>query len=85
MAELGSFKMYDIDLTFNVTQGHDVMVRLDSPYYGFLLKFTSIMWPNLALLQDLSLQNLSDLEFYLSRSLKGYLMVSLKSPYLGYY
>ena len=38
--------------------------------YGFLLMFNSNIWPNTALLGDISLQNMSDLAFDLSRSLK---------------
>ena len=38
--------------------------------YGFLLMFNSNIWPNMAPLQDIRLQNLSDLEFDLRRSFK---------------
>ncbi len=45
------------------------MMSLDSPYMLSLM-FNSNIWPNSAPLQDIRLQNLSDLEFDLSRSLK---------------
>ncbi len=38
--------------------------------HAFLLMFNSNLWPNSAPLQDNGLQNQSDLEFGLSRSLK---------------
>ncbi len=41
------------------------------PIYAFLLMFNSNLWPNYAPSQDIRLQNVSDLEFHLSRSLKG--------------
>ena len=44
-------------------------VPLDSPY-GFLLMFNSKIGPKYSLLRDIKLQNLGDLEFDLSRSLK---------------
>ena len=40
------------------------------PLYIFLLIFNSNIWPNSAPLQDIRLQNLSDLDFDLPRSLK---------------
>ncbi len=45
------------------------MVPVDLPY-GFLLMVNSNIWPNTGLLRDISLENMSDLEFDLSRSLK---------------
>ncbi len=44
-------------------------VPLDTPY-GFLLMVNGNIWSNTALLRDISLQNMSDLKFDLSRSLK---------------
>ncbi len=38
--------------------------------FAFLLMFNSNIWPNSASLQDIRLQNLSDLQFDLSRLLK---------------
>ncbi len=69
------------DLEFDLSMSY-VMMSLDSPTYAFLLMFISNLWPNSAPsqdsniwpnsspLQDKRLQNLSDLEFDLSRSLK---------------
>ncbi len=36
--------------------------------YGFLLMVNSNIWPDTALLRDISLQNMSDLQLDLSRS-----------------
>ncbi len=69
---------------------------LDSPYmkrerairlsiYGFLLMFNSNILPNKALLRDITVQNMSDLEFDLSKSFKVNLMVQLDSPYIRSY
>ncbi len=51
--------------------------------YGFLIYVMCNIWPNSALLQDIRLQNLSDLDFNLSFQvhLRSYLMVTLNSPY----
>ena len=54
-------------------QGHSrssTKVPLDSPYMGFLLMFNSNIEPNEAPLRDIRLQNLGDLAFDLSGSLK---------------
>ncbi len=40
------------------------------PIYGFLLRSTSNIWPTLAQVRHRSLQNLNDLDFDLSRSLR---------------
>ncbi len=45
------------------------MMSLDFPY-AFLLMFYSNLWPNSAPSQNIRPRNLSDLEFYLLRSLK---------------
>ncbi len=48
-------------------KGHGV---IGLPIYGFLLMFNSNIGPNQAPLRDIRLQNLCDLDFDLSRSLK---------------
>ena len=53
-----------------------VVIRL--PIYGFLVVSDSNMWHNSAPLRDISFQNLSDLDFDISRS---NVMVSLDSIY----
>ena len=59
-------------MTLNLTfQGHSrssLIVRLDSPY--MVSYWCSKIWPKCLLLPDTRLQNQSDLEFDLSRSLK---------------
>ena len=59
-----------MSLTFQGNSRSNVMVSLDCPYMVFLLMFNSNIGPNMAPLRDISLQNMSDLEFNLSRSLK---------------
>ncbi len=50
------------------------MVKCESairlPVYGFLLMVNSNIWPNVAPLQDICVQNMSNLEFDHSRSLQ---------------
>ncbi len=52
------------------------------PIYSFLLMFNSNIGPKQALLRDIRLQNLGDLEFDLSRSNVN---VPLDSPYMVSY
>ncbi len=59
-------------------------VKLDFPYMVFLFMFNSNIWPNLAPLRDIRLQNLSDHYFDLSRSLKVNVMVLLDSSYMWF-
>ncbi len=62
--------MSDIDFDFSSS----LKVKCDGvtalPIHSFLVMVNSNKGPNLALLRDISLQNLGDLKFDLSRSLK---------------
>ncbi len=62
------------------------MVQLDSPYMVSLIMFNGSTWPNSAPLQDtcIRLRNMSDLEFYLSKSLKGRCNGALGLPIQGF-
>ncbi len=55
---------------FKVTQGQTWSCHWTPCIYAFLLMFNSNLWPYSVPLQDIRLQNLSDLEFDLSMSLK---------------
>ncbi len=50
------------------------------PIYGLLLRFTSNICPILALLRDISLPHLNNLEIDLSRSLKSTVIASMDPP-----
>ena len=58
----------DIDLTRSLKVKCDSVIGL--PIYGFLLLFNINIWPNSAPLQDISFQNLSDLDMDLSSLLR---------------
>ena len=58
----------DFDLSRSLKVKRDGVIRL--PIYGFLLMLNSNIGPNKALLRDVRLRNLGDLECDLSRSLK---------------
>ena len=64
--------MYRNLSNFDLSMSHKV--KCDSviglPIYGFLVVSNSNIWPNSTPLQNIRLQNLSDLDFELSRSLK---------------
>ena len=49
------------------------------------LMFNSNVWPNSASLQDIRLQNLSDLDLTFQGHSKSNVMVSLDSPYMVSY
>ncbi len=51
----------EFDLTRSLKVKCDYVIGLS--LYAFLLMFNSNIWPNSALLQDIRLRNLSDLEF----------------------
>ncbi len=52
------------------------------PKYGFLLVSNCNTWPNSAPLQDISFQNLSDLDINLSRSLRSNVIAPMDPPYM---
>ena len=58
----------DFDLLGSLKVKSDGAIGL--PIHVFLLMVISNIWSNMALLQDISHQNMSDLEFDLLRSLK---------------
>ena len=63
------------------SQGHprsNVMVPTHSPY-KFVLVLNNNIWPNSALLRNISLQNLRAIEVDLSRSLRQNLIIPLDS------
>ncbi len=76
------------DLDFNLSRSS--MVELDSvsglPIYHFLSVWntTCNIWPNLATLQDIRLQNLTDLDFDLSSSLKVISYGAIGLPIYGF-
>ena len=73
----------NLDLSF---QGHPrskVMVLLDSQYAITYWCFNSNTWSNSAPLRAISLRNLSDLDIYLSRSLRS--LTSIKRADLGFF
>ena len=59
------------DFAFDLSRSLDVKLEgaIVLPIYGFILMFNSNIGPNYVLLRDVSLRNLVDLDFDLSRSL----------------
>ncbi len=70
-------------LDFDVSRS--LKVKCDSaiglPISGFLVVFKSNIWPNLAPLQDIGLQILSDLDPCLSRLSRSNVITQKESPY----
>ncbi len=60
----------DFDISRSLKAKFDSAIGFPIHVYGFLLMFNINIGPNKAPLLDISLQNLGDLEFDLSRSLK---------------
>ncbi len=68
-------------LTF---QGHSRtnVIVIGLQVYDFLLVFNRNIWPNPAPLQDLSFQNLINLDIDLSMSLRTNMITPMDSPYM---
>ena len=73
--------MHDLEFDFS----RSLKVEVDGATYDFLLVNNSKHMPICSILRDIPTQNMRDLEFAISRSLRSKLMPPLESPHMTSY